>query len=162
MNRWTQLESHTKATVPPPCSVFPSQKKIPVSFGDQLQYFVFTSVQQADSDSWFYFRPSAHLQKMDLGWLFFGSRVSMSPMSNVQKSIYKYFLWLLCRRGLCTSNQVTLVSSSRLPSMRCILLQLLLLVMICQNMHIQIHYKHSHYSVLLLIPKQWKCNVQQV
>lgn len=130
---------HEGRWTPPPRRVFPSKDKIPVSVGDQLQCCVYTSVQRADGDSWFYFRPSAHLQKMDLGW----ARAPCLPCERPRKPIWNNFLGLL-RRRLCHPG-VIITASVRAHR---ILRQLLLPVMISHNMHILILTHASLNAVL--------------
>lgn len=87
-----------------------------MSLGDQLQYYVVTSVQQADSDSWFYFRPHAHLQKMDLGLLFFREQVLHVSYVKCPENLYANTSCYSSADACVLINQVTLVSSSWLPS----------------------------------------------
>lgn len=104
---------------PQPAGSLQAKSKSRCSVGDQLQYYVLISVQRGDTGSWFYFRPPAHLQKKDLGcfsfYFFSRGRPGWLHHQAPRKHIRKYFLWLSADACL-PINQVTLVSSSRLPS----------------------------------------------
>lgn len=100
---------------------------------------------------------------MGLGCVFFREwGLRASQVKTPRKSIWKYFLWVLCRR-LCTNKSghpgFIITASIRV---HCILLQLLPPVIIRQVMHTTNPLRISHFTLLLLIPKQCKVVVWQV
>lgn len=118
------------------CRFFPSQSKSPPALETSSSTLCFTSVQQTDSDGWFYFRPSAHMPKYSLGLC--ASTVKPPwEKKNLFGSTSCHTSWVLINQD----HSFIIVASIR---MNCLLHQLSLPVTIAHGVHIQTHTKYFH------------------